>query len=62
MIQLFAKGGFQFLIVEYGSHIGKIYNVERRNYTSYIVPVNGKYEDTMITVSDVDLGILEEEV
>lgn len=61
MMEIFAKGGFQFVMVEYGSHLGKIYNVERRNYTSVILPVNGKYEDTMISIADVDLDAMEDE-
>lgn len=61
IIEIFVKGGFQFIFVEYSlNDIGKIYNVEKRGTESRIVPVDGEYDDTCIFVDDVDLSVLDE--
>lgn len=67
LIQLFVKGGFQFIFVEYSlNDIGKIYNVERiynpdtKRFESRLVYVDGEYNDDIIHVADADLSILEE--
>ena len=64
VIKIFAKGGFQFIFVEYGlNNIGKIYNVEKLGDESRVVSLeNGQeYDDKMVYLSDdVDLSILSE--
>ncbi len=45
LMQIFAKQGFQFVMVEYGvDDVGKIYLVEKPNETSSVTPLDGKYE------------------
>lgn len=65
VIKIFAKGGFQFIFVEYGlNNIGKIYNVEKLGDESRVVSLeNGQeYDDKMVYLSDdVDLSVLEED-
>lgn len=63
VIKIFAKGGFQFIFVEYGlNDIGKIYNVEKRGDESRIISLEDgqTYTDETIFLGDVDLSILEE--
>lgn len=64
VIKIFAKGGFQFIFVEYGlNDIGKIYNVEKRGDESNIISLDDgqEYNDDMIYISSVDLSSLDEE-
>jgi len=61
VIKIFAKGGFQFIFVEYGLNcIGKIYNVEKFGTESRIVALDGSqdYTDDMIYVNDVDTSAI----
>ena len=45
LMQIFAKQGFQFIMVEYGvDDIGKIYLVEKPGDTATVTPLDGKYE------------------
>lgn len=45
LMQIFARKGFQFIMVEYGvDDIGKIYLVEKPGDTATVTPLNGKYE------------------
>ena len=51
VIEIFAKGGFQFIFVEYGlNDIGKIYNVEKRGDESHIVSLEKGQEYTVSSV------------
>ena len=64
VIEIFAKGGFQFIFVEYGlNNIGKIYNVEKRGDESRIVSLDSsqEYTDDTVFIDGVDLSLLEEE-
>lgn len=62
IIELFAKGGFQFIFVEYSlNNLGKTYNVERHEGSSYLQEFEGEYKDDIIYVSDVDLSLLNPE-
>lgn len=62
IIEIFVKGGFQFIFVEYSlNDLGKIYNVEKRGTESKLVPVEGDYDETCIFVGDVDLDVLDED-
>lgn len=61
VIKIFAKGGFQFIFVEYGLNcIGKIYNVEKFGTESRIVALDGSqdYSDDMVYISDVDSSVI----
>jgi len=61
IIEIFVKGGFQFIFVEYSlNDIGKVYNVEKRGTESRMIAVEGDYDDTCIYLGDVDLSILDE--
>lgn len=61
IMQIFVKGGFQFIFVEYSlNNIGKIYNVEKRGNSSKLVPVDGDYDDNCIFTEDVDLSLMGE--
>lgn len=67
IIEIFTKGGFQFIFVEYSlNDIGKIYNVERVNIPqtgqtiSTVSYVDGEYTDDIIHLSEVDLSVLDE--
>ena len=65
VIEIFAKGGFQFIFVEYGlNDIGKIYNVEKRGDESHIVSLEKgqEYTDDTVFLGDVDLSIVEDKV
>ena len=65
VIEIFAKGGFQFIFVEYGlNDIGKIYNVEKRGDESHIVSLEKgqEYTDDTVYLGDVDLSIIEDNV
>ena len=62
VIKIFAKGGFQFIFVEYGlNHIGKIYNVEKKGDESMVVSLDPdkEYTDEMVYIGDVDLSLME---
>ena len=62
IMEIFVKGGFQFMIVEYSlNDIGKIYNVERRNGESKILQVEGDYDDSLLFIGDVDTSLMTEE-
>lgn len=62
IIQIFVKGGFQFIFVEYSlNDIGKIYNVEKKDGEAKLVSFDGDYSDELVYVSDVDLGALDKE-
>lgn len=64
VIEIFAKGGFQFIFVEYGlNDIGKIYNVEKRGDESHIVSLEKgqEYTDDTVFLGDVDLSLLDTE-
>ena len=64
IIKIFAKGGFQFIFVEYGlNNIGKIYNVEKLGDESRVVSLEKgqEYNDTMVYLGDVDLSLLSDE-
>ena len=64
VIKIFAKGGFQFIFVEYGlNDIGKIYNVEKFGDESKIVSLDEgqTYDDMMVYLGDVDLSVLSDE-
>jgi hypothetical protein len=64
VIEIFAKGGFQFVFVEYGlNNIGKIYNVEKRGDESRIVSLEKgqEYTDETVYIDDVDLSLLDSE-
>lgn len=63
VIEIFAKGGFQFIFVEYGlNDIGKIYNVEKRGDESHIVSLEKgqEYTDDTVYLGDVDLSVIDE--
>ena len=63
VIEIFAKGGFQFIFVEYGlNNIGKIYNVEKRGDESRIVSLEKgqEYTDDTVFINDVDLSEIDE--
>lgn len=63
VIEIFSKGGFQFIFVEYGlNHLGKIYNVEKRGDESRIVSLSAdqEYDEEAIFIDDVDLSLLED--
>lgn len=63
VIQIFAKGGFQFVFVEYGLNaIGKIYNVEKRGDSSKLVSLeNGQeYSDNVVFLGDAELSTIIE--
>lgn len=65
VIEIFAKGDFQFIFVEYGlNDIGKIYNVEKRGDESHIVSLEKgqEYTDDTVFLGDVDLSIVEDKV
>lgn len=65
VIEIFAKGGFQFIFVEYGlNDIGKIYNVEKRGDESHIVSLEKgqEYTDDTVYLGDVDLSVVEDKV
>ena len=67
IMEILAKGGFQFIFVEYGlNDFGKIYNVERKtdisgtNMISELRAVeNGDYDDDLVYVEDVDMSALD---
>lgn len=67
IMEILAKGGFQFIFVEYGlNDFGKIYNVERKtdisgtNMISELRAVeNDDYDDDLVYVDDVDMSALE---
>lgn len=64
VIKIFAKGGFQFIFVEYGlNDIGKIYNVEKMGNESRIISldIGQEYTDDMVFINDVDLSLLNNE-
>lgn len=62
IIELFAKSGYQFVLVEYGmKSMGKVYNVEKRGGVSSLVSVEGEYDDEQIYVSNVDLSSLDKD-
>lgn len=45
IIKLFARRGFQFILVEYGiDNLGVMYNVEKHGGTSSVIAINGKYD------------------
>lgn len=49
IMSIFAKDGFQFILVEYGMNdIGKIYLAEKKGDTSYLTEFQGKYTDDII--------------
>ncbi len=67
IIEIFARGGYQFLFVEYSlNNIGKVYNVEKvcipqtERTMSIIKHVEGEYNDDIIHLSEVDLSVLDE--
>lgn len=68
IMNILAKGGFQFIFVEYGlNDFGKIYNVERKmdistgSMISELRSVdNGSYDDELVYVDDVDMSALDE--
>ena len=65
VIKIFAKGGFQFIFVEYGlNNIGKIYNVEKRGNESKIISLEKgqEYTDETVFLDDVDLSVLEDTI
>lgn len=66
VIKIFAKGGFQFIFVEYGlNDIGKLYNVEKHGDDSILraVGVDETYTDNTVYVGgDVDLSILDDDI
>lgn len=67
IMSILAKGGFQFLFVEYGlNDFGKIYNVERKfdmsgsEMISELRSVESDdYDDDLIYVDDVDMNALD---
>lgn len=62
VIKIFAKGGFQFIFVEYGlNNIGKIYNIEKYGNESRAISLeNGiEYTDDMVYLGDVDLSEID---
>lgn len=65
VIKIFAKGGFQFIFVEYGlNDIGKLYNVEKHGEDSVlrVVGEDEKYTDETVYVGeDVDLSLLDKD-
>lgn len=61
IIEIFVKGGFQFIFVEYSlNSIGKIYNVEKRGDLSQLIAIDGEYDDSCVYWGDVDLSVLDE--
>lgn len=61
IIEIFVKGGFQFIFIEYNlNNIGKLYNVEKKGNTSILVPVDGEYDNSCIFTSEVDLSLMDE--
>ena len=63
IIEIFVKGGFQFIFVEYSlNDIGKIYNVERHGNESRLEVIEGEYSDDLVYINEVDLSVLDEEV
>lgn len=59
VIKIFAKGGFQFIFVEYGlNNLGKIYNVEKRGDESNIVSLEKgqEYNENVIFLSDDEIN------
>lgn len=65
VIKIFAKGGFQFIFVEYGlNDIGKLYNVEKHGESSVlrVVGEDEKYTDDTVYVGEaVDLSLLDKD-
>lgn len=63
IMNILTKGGFQFIMVEYGfNSVGKMYNVERKNKESYLVSLDGiNYNDMLVNVEDADLSVLDDE-
>ena len=65
VIKIFAKGGFQFIFVEYGlNDIGKLYNVEKHGEDSVlrVVGEDEKYTDETVYVGEaVDLSLLDKD-
>lgn len=67
IMNILAKGGFQFLFVEYGlNDFGKIYNVERKMDMSGSEMISelrsvesDDYDDDIIYVDDVDMDALD---
>lgn len=59
VMEILARGGFQFIFVEYGlNDFGKIYNVERQGCISYLRSVkDGEYSDDLVYLSDVDSSL-----
>lgn len=68
IMQILAKGGFQFFFVEYGlNDFGKIYNVERKKditsnemISELRTVEDGSYDDELVYVDDVDLNVLND--
>lgn len=61
VIKIFAKGGFQFIFVEYGLNtLGKIYNVEKRGDDSKLVSLeNGQeYSDNVVFLGEKELATI----
>lgn len=62
IIEIFVKGGFQFIFVEYSlNNIGKIYNVEKKDGEAKLKSFEGEYADDMVYISDVDLSALDKD-
>lgn len=59
VIQIFARGGFQFMFVEYGLNaIGKIYNVEKRGDGARLVSLEKgqEYSDDVVFLGDKEIA------
>ena len=63
IIKIFAEGGFQFFMVEYGMNIGKLYNVEKIGMEAKVYDLDGvDYNDTDVYLfSDVDLSLVDKD-